>query len=122
MAAHRPILNGTDWRDLAFAVVVLLGLALPFIPVPGDRMTRIAVRFQTTGMNAPGNFTTRTTRSICSILSAVMSYEDREAGEYLKVDCGRRAPPDGAARGNDIGTAKLVGATGIEPVTPTMSR
>ena len=77
-------------RDAALSALILFGLAAPFLPLPGDRMTRIAVRFQTGDMPAPENFTTRTTHSICTALSAALSYSDPSTGEYVRIDCGRR--------------------------------
>lgn len=108
---------GLDRRAAAATFVVLLGLALPFIPIPGDRVTRIAVQFRATATNEPTHFTARTMASICNVLAAAMAYDDPQNGGYTHIDCGGR----NAARAAD-GAAKMVGAGGIEPPTPTMSR
>ena len=78
-----------DRRDAALLLVALLGLAAPFMPIPGDRPTRIAVAFQNTGMDEPARFTAHTTDNICHVLAAVLTFEDPNGG-YTRIDCGWR--------------------------------
>ncbi len=104
-------------RDAAFSALILFGLALPFLPWPGDRMTRIAVKFQTGEMQTPENFTTRTTHTICTALSAALSYTDPASGEYIRIDCGRRNSAPSAEASPTRRPITLAGAEGIEPAT-----
>lgn len=76
-------------RTVAVSLPVVLGLALPFLPVPGDGATRMHVRFHTPGMAAPRAFSAATTRSICTVMAAALSFENRQAGTYTRITCGR---------------------------------
>ncbi len=115
--AHSASRKGFGYRDGVLSFLVVLGLALPFIPVPGDRMGRMAVRFRTGGMAEPTSFVTRASQSMCRTVAAVMAFEDPARGEYARIECGPRRAQDPASR-----DGKMVGARGIEPLTPTMSR
>jgi len=75
-------------RDIAVSLFILLGLAVPFVPVPGDRETQMEVRFHTRGMAAPHVFSTQTQHSICTVMSTALAYEDPRTGEYTRIDCG----------------------------------
>lgn|SRR5580704_9460771 len=77
--------------EASLALVVAVGLALPFVPVPGEHVTRIAVRFQTSDMTRPGSFITHTSSNICYVLSTLLSYQDPSSGEFVQVNCGKRA-------------------------------
>ncbi len=116
MTRGNSIPKGVDYPVAAWLLLALLGLALPFIPVPGDRHTRIVVQFRRPEMAAPTRFSAHTTATICQVLTAAMAYEDPAKGYHTQVGCGRAAP--------DLapGAAPVVGARGIEPLTPTMSR
>jgi hypothetical protein len=92
MTRGNSIPTGVDYRVAAWSLVVFLGLALPFIPVPGDRITRIAVQFRTAEMTQPASFTARTASSNCQALAASMAYEDPTSGGYTRIDCGGDAP------------------------------
>ncbi len=83
--------KGAVVSQATISFVVLLGLAIPFIPFPTDHLTRIAVRFRTSDMTQPSSFTVHTHHAVCVVLSAVMSYEDPETGEFTRVDCGKDA-------------------------------
>ena len=76
------------------SLLAFLGLALPFIPLPGDQATRIAVEFRTAEMAAPRSFTARTTGNICYALAAAMAYDDPANGRFTRIDCGRGEAPD----------------------------
>lgn len=74
-------------REIALSFVVFLGLALPFMPVPGDGLTRMDVHFHTSGMARPHAFTAQTKRSICQVLAATLAFESPETGEYTRITC-----------------------------------
>ena len=93
MMRGNSIATNLDYRSAAKSLLVFVGLALPFIPVPGDRITPIAVQFRTVDMAAPTSFTARTTTSICVVLAAAMAYEDPASGAYTRIDCGRSDTP-----------------------------
>jgi len=77
----------SNGRDIAISLAVLVALALPFMPVPGDHMTRMEVRFNT-GAAAPRAFNTRTLHSICTVAAAALAYEDPQTGQYTRITCG----------------------------------
>jgi hypothetical protein len=77
--------------EASLALVVAAGLAIPFVPIPGEHSTRIAVRFQTADMPRPGSFTVHTSSNICRVLSTLLSYADASSGEFVQIDCGRKA-------------------------------
>jgi hypothetical protein len=75
-------------RDMLVAALLLLFLALPFLPIPGDGVARMRVHFRTSQMADPRAFTTETSRSVCTVMAAALSYEDPHTGEYTQVACG----------------------------------
>lgn len=77
--------------EAGLALVVAAGLALPFVPIPGEHPTRIAVRFRTAAMPRPGSFVVHTSSSICHVLSMFLPYHDLTTGEFVQIDCGRKA-------------------------------
>jgi hypothetical protein len=77
--------------EACLAFVVVLGLALPFLPIPGEHPTRIAVRFRTSEMPRPGSFVVETSSSICYVLSSLLSYHDRVTGQFVQINCGQEA-------------------------------
>ncbi|HEV8016124.1 MAG TPA: hypothetical protein VGP48_11355 [Stellaceae bacterium] len=77
--------------EASLALVVAAGLAIPFVPIPGEHSTRIAVRFQTADMPRPGSFTVHTSSNMCRVLAALLSYEDAATGEFVRIDCGKKA-------------------------------
>jgi hypothetical protein len=46
------------------------------------------VHFRTGQMTDPRAFTTETSRSVCTVMAAALSYEDPHTGEYTHVACG----------------------------------
>lgn len=116
MARGNSIPNGIDYPVAAWLLLALFGLAVPFIPVPGDHRTRITVQFRRPDMTAPARFTAHTTATICQVLAAAMAYQDLGKGYSTQIGCGHPAPDSALA------AAQVVGARGIEPLTPTMSR
>lgn len=77
--------------EAGLALVVAAGLALPFVPIPGEHPTRIAVRFRTADMPRPGSFTVHTSSNICHVLSMFLPYRDLTTGAFVQIDCGRKA-------------------------------
>jgi hypothetical protein len=74
-------------RDFALSLAVFLGLALPLVPVPGDGLTRVDVRFRTGDMARPHAFSVATKRSTCQVIEKVLAFEDPETGEFARVSC-----------------------------------
>jgi hypothetical protein len=77
--------------EAGLAFLVAAGLAVPFLPLPGEHPTRIAVRFRTADMTRPGSFIVHTSSSICHVLAALLSYEDPTTGEFVQINCGKEA-------------------------------
>jgi hypothetical protein len=91
MAVGRLVHRHIGFLEATLALVVLLGLALPFVRVPGEHPTRIAVRFQTADMPRPGGFTVHISSSICYVLRAILSYQEPTSGEFVQITCGKKA-------------------------------
>jgi hypothetical protein len=91
MAAIHLVRRHIGFLEATLALIVLLGLALPFIRVPGEHPTRIAVRFQTADMPRPGGFTVHISSSICYVMRALLSYQEPTSGEFVQITCGRQA-------------------------------
>jgi hypothetical protein len=75
-------------RDMLVAVLLFFVLALPFLPIPGDGTARMKVHFRTGQMADARAFSTETSRSVCTVMAAALSYEDPHTGEYTHVACG----------------------------------
>jgi hypothetical protein len=45
------------------------------------------VHFRTSEMETPRAFSTETSRSVCTVMAAALSYEDPSTGEYTHVAC-----------------------------------
>jgi len=73
--------------EIILSLLVLLGLALPFLPLPGDMRTRMEVRFQAPGMTAPRSFDVSTTVSACTVLARALEYDDAATGHYTRIAC-----------------------------------
>ncbi len=73
--------------NMAVSSVLLAGLALPLMPIPGDGPTRINVVFHNEGMDRQQKFSTQVSRSLCHVVQVTMSYEDPDTGDYARVDC-----------------------------------
>lgn len=85
--------KGTFYGEAILSLLVLTGLALPFIPLPGDHLTRIAVEFRTPAMSESAHFSARTKRSICLALAAAMSFGDPRQDVFTRIDCGSTGAP-----------------------------
>src|ERR1700759_2482955 len=77
--------------EATLALLVALGLILPFARIPGEHPTRIAVRFQTADMARPGGFTVHISSKICYVLRPFLSYQDPSSGEFVEITCGKKA-------------------------------
>jgi len=84
--------RGLRVHEAVLAGLVCLGLALPFVSLPGlpgGELTRIAVRYRTEGMEKPASFIVRTEGDICAVLSLALSYQDSASGNFMRVECGQ---------------------------------
>jgi hypothetical protein len=93
MAAEGPMIRTRasrdpfNWRERVTATMIVVGLALPFIPVPGDGMARMkAVRLDEATTH-PVKVTTQAPRSVCEVLAFSLAYENPETGAYTRVAC-----------------------------------
>jgi hypothetical protein len=69
------------------ALGVLLVLALPLMPIPGDSRAVMEVSFHAPGMTAPRTFHAHTTVSACTAMASTLAYEDRATGNFTRVTC-----------------------------------
>jgi hypothetical protein len=74
-------------RDLALSLLIFMGLALPFLPIPGDRTARMNVRYHAPGMSEPRAFSTDTLHSLCAVLGATLAYEEPDKGNFTRITC-----------------------------------
>jgi hypothetical protein len=75
-------------RDVVVAALLLFMLALPFLPIPGDGTARMRVSFRTGQMPDARAFTAETSRSVCTVMAAALTYEDPSTGDYTRIACG----------------------------------
>jgi hypothetical protein len=75
------------WRERAVATLVVAGLVLPFLPVPGDGLAHMKVHYRSDGAAAPAKFATKAPLSVCEVLAYSLEYENPEAGTYTHIDC-----------------------------------
>jgi hypothetical protein len=81
-------------RDAALSLLILLGLAAPFMPLTDDHLTPMSVYVQGPNGAVARSFSTRTTTTFCRIVAAAMSYEDPAEGSYRRIDCGGVSSPE----------------------------
>jgi hypothetical protein len=74
-------------NDILLSFVLAMGLALPFLPVPGDRATRMEVQFRGSGMAEPHAFSANTSLSNCSIMASALAYENPATGTFTRITC-----------------------------------
>lgn len=91
MAVGRLVRRHMGVLEATLALIVLLSLALPFLRVPGEHPTRIAVRFQTADMARPSGFTVHISSSLCYVMRALLSYQEPAEGEFVQISCGKKA-------------------------------
>jgi hypothetical protein len=91
MAVGHLVRRHVGFLEATLALLVAVGLLLPFLRIPGEHSTRIAVRFQTADMPQPGGFTVHISSNICYVLRALLSYQDLSSGEFVQITCGKKA-------------------------------
>jgi hypothetical protein len=91
MAVGHLVRRHVGVLEATLALMVAFGLVVPFLRVPGEHATRIAVRFRTLDMPHPGGFTVHISSNICYVLRAILSYQDPASGEFVQITCGRKA-------------------------------
>jgi hypothetical protein len=91
MAVGYMVRRHIGFLEATLALIVALGLVLPFVRIPGEHPTRIAVRFQTSDMSRPGGFTVHISSNVCYVLRALLSYQDPSSGEFVQILCGKKA-------------------------------
>ena len=74
-------------REWAATVLVVLGLALPAVPLPGDTMSRMAVQFRTEGMSRSRSVAAHLPKSVCTVLAATLARPATASGAYTAVTC-----------------------------------
>lgn len=112
MALARRFSGHVGILEAGLALIVAIGLALPFAPIPREHSIRIAVRFWSRDMARPASFIVHTSSNICYVLSRLVSYRDPETGEFVQIDCGKKA--DAAAR--EIHAARTAGTPQAPPI------
>ena len=98
MAEENTLSQGSFYGEAVVSLLVLIGLALPFVPLPGDKPTRIVVEYRTPAMTEPIHFAARTKRSICAALATTLSYGDPRQDDFTRVDCAAAAATTRAGR------------------------
>ncbi|HEY1505441.1 MAG TPA: hypothetical protein VGF92_14130 [Stellaceae bacterium] len=91
MAVGHLVRRHVGLLEATLALIVALGLVLPFLRLPGEHPTRIAVRFQTSDMPRPNGFTVHISSNICYVLRTILSYQDLASGEFVQITCGKKA-------------------------------
>ena len=91
MAVGQVVRRHVGFLEATLALLVAAGLLLPFLRIPGEHSTRIAVRFQTADMPRPGGFTVHISSNICYVLRALLTYQDLSSGEFVQITCGKKA-------------------------------
>jgi hypothetical protein len=74
-------------RDMVAGILVFTALAMPFLSTLWDSAAHMKVHFRTSEMAKPRAFSTETSRSVCTVMAAALSYEDPNTGEYTHVAC-----------------------------------
>jgi hypothetical protein len=116
MAVGQLVRRHVGFLEATLALIVALGLVLPFLRVPGEHSTRIAVRFQTADMPRPGGFTVHISSNICYVLQALLSYQDVASGEFVQITCGKKAEDLAPQiRAERAAQAQLIPAAEIAP-------
>jgi hypothetical protein len=87
MIRTRPSREPLNWRERLLATAIVMGLALPFIPVPGDGMAHMKAVRRDEATTQPVKVATQAPRSVCAVLAFSLAYEDPETGAYTRVAC-----------------------------------
>jgi hypothetical protein len=75
--------------EIATLLLVLIGLMLPIVPLPGDAMSRMDVQFRLEGMRNNHRFGTHLPRSVCAALAATLTFRDAASGAFTDITCTR---------------------------------
>jgi hypothetical protein len=78
-----------DGREIGMLLLVLIGLALPILPLPGDAMSRMDVQFRLDGMRHNHSFGTRLPRSVCAVIATTLAFKDTASGAFTDITCTR---------------------------------
>jgi hypothetical protein len=76
-----------DRSEIALVVAMAMGLALPFLPLPGGAKAHMQVRFHAPGMAAARSFTATATLSDCEIMANALVYEHPDTGNFVQISC-----------------------------------
>ena len=87
MIRTRPSREPLNWRERLLATAIVMGLALPFIPVPGDGMAHMKAVRRDEATTQPVKVATQAPRSVCAVLAFSLAYENHETGAYTRVAC-----------------------------------
>ena len=87
MIRTRPSREPLNWKERLLATSIVVGLALPFIPVPGDGMAHMKAVRREEARTEPVKVATQAPRSVCEVLAFSLAYEDPETGGYTRVNC-----------------------------------
>lgn len=76
-----------DGREIGTLLLVLVGLTLPVVPLPGDAMSRMEVQFRAEGMHRAHSFATRMPRSVCAAIASALDFSDPKSGAFTTITC-----------------------------------
>ena len=85
--SRRAVGRQPGWGASVSSLAVLLALALPLVPIPGDTPTHMEVSFRAAGMKAAHAFAASTSWSACNVLAAALTYEDAADGTFTRISC-----------------------------------
>jgi hypothetical protein len=74
-------------RDVTAGIFVAAALTMPFASMLWDGAARMKVHFRTSEMEKPRAFSTETSKSVCPVMAAALSFENPSTGEYTHVAC-----------------------------------
>ena len=77
----------SSFHDITAVALVLAVLAVPVMHLVSDA-ARMHIKFRTPEMAKPQTFTTDTSRSVCTLMAATLTYENPDTGAFTRVDCG----------------------------------
>jgi hypothetical protein len=73
-------------HDMIVVTLLMLALALPFLRAASDGAARVRMHFRTEEMAKPRDFTAETSRSVCTVMAAALTYENPD-GTFTRVKC-----------------------------------
>jgi hypothetical protein len=76
-----------NWVEWTLSLAVLLGLALPLMPLPGDTPAHLEARYRVAGMKAAHAFAATTSWTACTVLAAALVYNDPATGTFTRITC-----------------------------------